>query len=343
MSLRQIKIGIDFDSARPVREILPLAMEADRQGADSIWVSDAGPVPPFSDTFVSLSAVALNTSRATIGTAISTPYIRHPASYASALLALNSLSKGRAVAGIGPGGPSVLRRLGIDEVKAPARAMKEAVLILRRLFNGEKVDHEGEFFRVRNVFFEHPGRRIPIYVSARHQHMLRVVGEVADGSLLDGPPGYVVKMLPHIEDGAKRAGRELGDLDIGHVTYVSVDPDIDRALEAARAIAPYQIAFQSPLMLHDAGVSESLRQEVRSLFERKGLSALREAASLVPDKVVQQLAVVGDVNGCVKRFLRLAKMGITHFVVHWPYGADEATGIRLLVREARPAVLREFG
>jgi 5,10-methylenetetrahydromethanopterin reductase len=231
----------------------------------------------------------------------------------------------------------------LDEVRSPAKAVKEAVQILRRLFDGEKVDHEGEFFRVRSVRFQHPGRKIPIYVSGRHQHMLRVIGEVADGSLLDGPPGYIVNMLPHINNGLKRTGRELSDVDIGHVTYVSVDEDVDDALEAGRSIAPYQIAFQSPMMLQDAGVSESLRNEVRSFFEKKGLPGLPEAASLVPDKVVEQLAVVGDVNSCVRRLVQLGRMGITHFVVHWPYGPDEATGLRLIAGEVRPAVLRELG
>lgn len=333
-----MKIGIDFDSARPTEEVLKLGRIAEAYGVDDFWVSDAGPIPPYGDTFVTLTALATITTKGKLGTAVCTPYTRHPSQLASAALALNVFSGGRMLLGIGPGGPSVLARMGLKAWNKPIQTIREAIEVLRKLFSGEKVSFKGVSFTVENVRFERAGHRIPIYVSARHKSLLTLIGEIADGSIIDGPHTYLPTAINQISEGAKKAKRDMSEVDVGYIVYMSAGHSSREAMDAARKLAPYQIAFQSPMMLEQAGITPETRSKVREVLEKKGIERLSEAASLVTDEMLDNLAIAGNPSECIEKCARLEKIGVNHLMVHWPYGPDENEGIRLIARDILPAL-----
>jgi 5,10-methylenetetrahydromethanopterin reductase len=76
---------------------------------------------------------------------VTNPYIINPAWTASAIATLNELSGGRAILGLGPGDRTTLGTLAI-RIKMPLIAIKESVLIIRRLWQGELVDFTGKIF-----------------------------------------------------------------------------------------------------------------------------------------------------------------------------------------------------
>ena len=70
-------------------------MLAERLGFSNIWVPDSGPAPPYSDTIVTLAAIASATSRIKFGSAVLNFYTRNPAWIASSFLALSDLGRSK--------------------------------------------------------------------------------------------------------------------------------------------------------------------------------------------------------------------------------------------------------
>ena len=111
------------------------------------WVDDAG---ASGYAFATLGAIARATSRVRLATGVTTPLFRyHPAVVAQAAATLDRLSGGRFDLGVGTGenineGPLGLPFPGYGE---RARRLAEALEIMRRLLDGEKVTFEGRYYR----------------------------------------------------------------------------------------------------------------------------------------------------------------------------------------------------
>jgi len=141
--------------------MIRLGRLAEKSSIDSLWVSDDGPVPIVGDTFVGLTTLAFNTKKAILGTNIVTPFTRHPSMLARAAMAIDRIVGGRFILGIAPGGPSVLRRLGLPVWNKPLTTIEQSVNVMRRLFAGERIEnYRGATFQVVDTGFEGKGRRI---------------------------------------------------------------------------------------------------------------------------------------------------------------------------------------
>ena len=93
----QIGLSLNGDQVT-LEETLQFARQAEAQGFASVWVPEA-----WRDAFVPLTAIALQTSRIRIGTAIALAMARSPVLMEKAAASLDELSHGRLTLGIGPG------------------------------------------------------------------------------------------------------------------------------------------------------------------------------------------------------------------------------------------------
>src|SRR6266542_6209334 len=92
--------GIAVFPQYPAREFARLCALIEELGFHNLWVPDER---FFQDLGVSMTLAAAHTSRIAIGSAVTDPYIRHPALTASLMATLDELSGGRVIAGIGAG------------------------------------------------------------------------------------------------------------------------------------------------------------------------------------------------------------------------------------------------
>src|SRR5215211_6371240 len=132
---------------------------------------------PSSDPWISLSAVAVSTTRLKLGTAI-TPLARRPQVVANALGSLDLLSGGRMIFGAGLGGVTEEFTAFGEPGAAKERAamLDEGLTVLDRLWSGQKVMHHGQYYAVENVSlaplpFQRP--RIPIWIGGESAPALR--------------------------------------------------------------------------------------------------------------------------------------------------------------------------
>lgn len=136
-----------------MRNDIKFAAHLDALGYDEFWVgehhSTGWEVIASPEMF--LAGVAENTHRIRLGTGVvSLPY-HHPFNVAQRMVQLDHMSGGRVIFGTGPGAlPSDAYMLGIDPMTQRDR-QDEAIGVLQRLFRGERVTHESDWFTLKDA------------------------------------------------------------------------------------------------------------------------------------------------------------------------------------------------
>src|SRR3954465_12723597 len=185
----------------PPEALLEQAVAAERAGFDGIGTSDH--LQPWWEpgesghAWVWLGAAGQATSRVTIGTGVTPPRPRPPRPgvpppgprYPPVLIAqawstLERLFPGRPFLGFGSGESLNESPLGADwpPVGEQIDRMEEALELIHRLLDGERVTHEGAHFKAKEaVLHTRPERKPPIYVSAFGPRAAGVAGRRGDG------------------------------------------------------------------------------------------------------------------------------------------------------------------
>jgi alkanesulfonate monooxygenase SsuD/methylene tetrahydromethanopterin reductase-like flavin-dependent oxidoreductase (luciferase family) len=169
--------------------IVERALVAETAGFEGIAFMDhlAPPLGAEYDMWEAMSIagwVLARTTSLTVGHLVLCDAMRHPAVLARQATSLDHASGGRFELGIGWGSVvDEFETFGVGSTLASERVgrLAESLAIIRRLWTGEVVDHEGEYFRLvgaqqRPV----PTRSIPITIGGVGQRTLALVREHAD-------------------------------------------------------------------------------------------------------------------------------------------------------------------
>jgi alkanesulfonate monooxygenase SsuD/methylene tetrahydromethanopterin reductase-like flavin-dependent oxidoreductase (luciferase family) len=111
--------------------------------------------------------------------------LRDPSVLARQIADVASMAPGQLTIAIGVGGEDrrEIANCGVDPSSRGRRA-DEAMHLLRRLLDGEVIDHAGEFFQLdRALVLPTPIPRVPLMVAGRSSHGVRRAGRVGDGWL----------------------------------------------------------------------------------------------------------------------------------------------------------------
>lgn len=171
-------------------ELVEHAVLAEKAGFDMLVVSEH--FHPWVDdesaagfAFSTIGAMAAATSNIEFATGVTTPLFRyHPGVVAQAAATLDRLSGGRFTLGVGTGENINEGPLGYD---FPAYAernarMTEALVIMRRLLDGEKVTFDGEYYTTdRAKLYSPPLGPVPILMAAGGPKSATLAGEKAQG------------------------------------------------------------------------------------------------------------------------------------------------------------------
>jgi alkanesulfonate monooxygenase SsuD/methylene tetrahydromethanopterin reductase-like flavin-dependent oxidoreductase (luciferase family) len=180
-----MKFGLvlPYAGARHDADLARLAEDAGWDGVflgDAIWCVDP---------MIVMTAAAMVTSRVRLGTLVTPMPIRIPWKLASESAALDNLSNGRLILGLGTGAVWMGWQCFPDEVtntKARAEMLDEGIDILTLLFQGKQFDYNGKHYHVRLTQMEErhfppppfQKPRIPLWgvgVWPRRKSMLRTM------------------------------------------------------------------------------------------------------------------------------------------------------------------------
>lgn len=174
------------------------------------WVDD---VSAAGYAFATIAAMATVTERVQIATAVTTPLFRyHPGMVAQAAATLDRLSSGRFNLGVGTGENLNEGPLGLPFPKYAERAarMREALEIMRRLLDGEKLTYHGEHYSTdRAKLYSPPTRYLPIWMAAGGPKSSALAATHADGIItsVKVPADTREKVIGPAEAAAAEAGR----------------------------------------------------------------------------------------------------------------------------------------
>lgn len=147
-------LGFDY---KPVEKI---ALEGEKAGYDSIWVSDHFFLDEKSEdlncmeAWTLLTALASKTKRIRLGTLVTCNSYRYPAVLAKIAATVDVISNGRLFFGLGAGcKEDEYKAYGIPfpSVKERITRMEEAVQIIRLLWTEPKVTFEGKYYTIKNA------------------------------------------------------------------------------------------------------------------------------------------------------------------------------------------------
>ncbi len=146
------------------------------------WVDDAG---ASGFAFATIGAMAQATERIHFATGVTTPLFRyHPGVVAQAAATLDRLSGGRFHLGVGTGENINEGPLGYTFPKYAERAarMREALTIMRRLLDGEKLTFHGAYYQTdRAKLYSPPIGDLPIWMAAGGPKSAALAAEHAEG------------------------------------------------------------------------------------------------------------------------------------------------------------------
>lgn len=311
-----MKIGVAIPSRLSIREQLEEARRCDDTGL-SIWAPDER---FYRDVFVSMSAMASATSRATIGTGVTDAFIRHPLLTATAAATLDELSGGRFILGLGAG-ISGFDALGIQRI-APATAVREMIGLCRRFWAGEKIEYEGKLLQVRGAHLEFPARRIPIYVAGRGERILAVGGQHADGLIIGHFTSAqgIGHSMRHIEVGLAKRRPELDKPALALWAYTSVAEDGEAARAAVKPAIGRTIR-STPETLDIFGMqAPDLLQALESFGYSRSPEYDAAMCRTVPGELTGHLSISGTPGECAARIDAIRACGIDQIIV-LPYPA----------------------
>ena len=149
---------------------------------------------PWFDAVATLAAAALETSTIRLGTLVASANFRHPVAFARAVTALDDVSAGRLLLGLGAGGlgfdATVLGREPLPPKDRVAR-FSEFVELLDAVLTGDTTTWKGEFFEAVDARST-PGcvqrPRVPFVVAANAPRSIALAAEHGQGWITTGAP-----------------------------------------------------------------------------------------------------------------------------------------------------------
>ena len=273
--------------------------KAEEDGIQGVWlphIMSAG-----YDAITALAVAGRETSRIGLATAVVPIYTRHPTAMAQHALTARSAIGDRFTLGIGLSHrPSIEDVMGLS-YKKPAKHMQEYMSVLSPLVVAGKVDFSGEFYKVRAEISVPDSSPFPIVIAALAPRMLRIAGEVSDGTItwMAGIRTIEGHIVPKIREAAKEAGRP--------------EPRVCVAL---------------PLVVHDD--ESEAREKVARAFGRYGeMTNYRRVLDIEGVEGPSEVAVVGNEAKVERQIRAFADAGATEFIASVvPVGDDSRASLQ---------------
>jgi coenzyme F420-dependent glucose-6-phosphate dehydrogenase len=311
----------------PPSDLVRQAAEAEQAGFDALNISDH--FQPWWEpgesghAWVTLGAIGHATDSIPIGSGVTAPIFRHnPAVTAQAFMTIEELFPGRAFLGIGSGEALNEVPCGMDwpPVGDQIERMEEALEIIGKLFDGERLDYSGTHFATHQAYLHTRGEnRPPIYVSAFGEQAAGVAARLSDGVWTLADPENAPKVIDAYKSACDDAGKEPGAIILqGGFSYADDD---DAALEGCRvwkATQPYEYYTDD---WHDP----------KSMYEHA-------EETISDDEFKDAYIISSDPDHHVERIREIEELGATIVCLQNASGADPHAALAVYGEKVLPAL-----
>jgi len=282
--------------------------EAERVGFDSVWTAEAYG----SDAVTPAAWIAALTKKIRVGTAIMQMPARTPAMTAMTAMTLDALSGGRFILGIGPSGPQVIEGWHGVPYGKPLQRTREYINIVRQVLAREApVELQGKEYQIpytgpgatglgkplKSIL--HGRKDMQIYTASISPKGIALAAEIADGIIpvWMNPERFDLYAGPLKEGFAKTGGRKsMDNFDFAPFVTCVMGPDVEKCRMPVRGM----------LALYIGGMGARSKNFYNDYAKRLGYEDVAgkiqdfyltgkkaEAMALVPDKLIDAVALVG--------------------------------------------------
>jgi coenzyme F420-dependent glucose-6-phosphate dehydrogenase len=211
-------------------------------------------------------------------------------------------------------------------VKERRQRLSEAIKLIRALWEGERVDFEGEYYRtVKATVYDRPDEPVPIYVAASGPLAAKLAGRLGDGFICTSgkDPDLYRELTAAVEEGATKAGRDPSKIVRMIEIKVSYDHDVDYARDACRWWAALSLTTEEK-----SGIEDPVEME--------------RAADEAADRAHSRFIVADDPDEVVERIAPYVELGFTELVCHFP-GEDQRRQMGAFCDDVLPRLRERFG
>jgi F420-dependent oxidoreductase-like protein len=328
-----MKLGLQLGywGAQPPENHAELVAAAEAAGFDSVFTAEAWG----SDAYTPLAWWGSSTSRVRLGTSVVQLSARTPTACAMSALTLDHLSGGRHILGLGVSGPQVVEGWYGQSFPKPLARTREYIDIIRQVWAREKpVTSAGPHYPLPLTGekttglgkplkpITHPLRAdIPIFLGAEGPKNVALAAEICDGWL---PIFYTPRLADMynewLDEGFSRPGarRSREDFEICATANIVITDDRSAAFAAMK---PYLALYLGGMGAEDTNFHADVYRrmgyaevvdEVTALFRSDKKD---KAAEIIPDEVVDDAAIVGDLDYVRKQIKVWEAAGVTTMVV----------------------------
>jgi probable F420-dependent oxidoreductase len=278
----------------PLADHEALVRRAEAAGYDDLWTGETNGA----DGFTPLALAAAWTERMRLGTGVVNPYTRGRAVLAQHAAALADASGGRFVLGLGASSNVIVERWNEVPFEKPLTRLRETIPLLRDVFAGGRGPGG---FKLETP----PAQPIPIVLAALRDKMLRLGGELADGTFTNFLPLSATEhVVARVREG--EAGREPTEVVCRFFCIPGDGLDTARFMFAAYGTVPVYEAFFRGL-----GWGDAIDPMVTAWRD----GDRRAAVAAVPEELVREVFVFGDPAAMRERLNEYVERGITTLVL----------------------------
>jgi alkanesulfonate monooxygenase SsuD/methylene tetrahydromethanopterin reductase-like flavin-dependent oxidoreductase (luciferase family) len=238
-----------------------------------------------------------------IGSSILNIYSRSPALVAMAAATLDTLSNGRFILGLGSSSQAIINDWHGLKFESPINRMREYVKIIRLIISGNKVNYDGELFRLRNftLLIRPQKNHLPIYLAAINQKMVELTWDIADGIIFYLRP--ISELRTTIE---KMQKKKKIDVACQLITCVSIDEE--EAINRAKKTIAFYVSVGK--IYREFLARNGFGKETNAIFDEYAKTGLQNNYLMVPDSMVHELTVSGTPKDVGKKLASFVNTGI---------------------------------
>ena len=221
-----VMIGTHRRRAR-LDDLVAEAQDVEARGFASVWIPSVFGL----EAVTAAAVIGRQTNRIELGTAVVPTQPRHPTALAQQALTAGVACGGRFTLGIGLSHPVVIEGLlGLSYARR-AQHMREYLEVLGPLLRGEPAKLEGKEYRVDLALDIPDAPPVPVLVAALGDHMLRIAGRSAAGTILwmTGPRTIETHIAPKLRAAAREAARPEPRIVAG--MYIVLTSNADAAID----------------------------------------------------------------------------------------------------------------
>jgi probable F420-dependent oxidoreductase len=318
-----VEFGVVLQPNPPASGVIAMMRRAEDAGFTYGWTFDSHVL--WQETFLLFPRILAETSAMTVGPMVTNPGTRDWSVIASLFATLNDMYGNRTVCGIGRG-DSARRYIGLPPVSLAT--LSDAMTVIKGLAEGQEVVHHGRPLQIPWV----RNGSLPIWMAAYGPKALRLVGEQADGFILQtADPDIARWTFGTVRKAAAAAGRDPSSITMCVAAPAYVGSDLAHQRDELRWFGGMVGNHVADLVARygtEGPVPHALTDYIKGRsgydYSHHG-QAGNPSADYVPDAIVDRFCLLGPASAHVERLRELASIGADQFALYLMHDDDEQT------------------